>query len=68
MSTMHRDKSNTPIEKTVAAFGKELCDACGGKSDAYWSGRQTLAVCYRCAISVLPSLIADAMRGPRPEH
>lgn len=40
------------------------CSACGERASAIWHGAEHLAVCHRCAIEVLPTLIADAISHP----
>lgn len=43
----------------------QKCTICGEAATATWGGRWALAVCPRCAVEVLPLLIADAIALPR---
>jgi hypothetical protein len=71
VGAIFRELGGRVIEPSVEHYA-EPCSICGGKSDAYWSGKQTITVCYTCATQVLPCLIADAMRalhfGGRDTH
>jgi hypothetical protein len=42
-----------------------MCSVCGTADwDSCWMGITTVAVCRRCALEVLPRLIADAIFEP----
>jgi hypothetical protein len=63
MGTTFRDTKGQPIEIAAGHASKE-CDACGRRPpDAFWVGPRTISICYHCALEVMPSLIADAMRA-----
>jgi hypothetical protein len=51
-------------------FGEDVqrCCLCGEPPSAYWRGEVVIAVCSRCAVEVLPKLIADAIVGPHCGH
>ena len=66
MSTIHRDKNKRPIEPHVLLNDDGLCNICGDVADGIWHPTTRfapVAVCHHCAITVLPCLIADAMRA-----
>lgn len=44
------------------------CTFCGAKADAEWWGDNTIRVCHRCAMEVLPALIADAVALEQARH
>jgi hypothetical protein len=48
------------------ATSPELCFACGEPAAAVWVGHQNTAACERCAVEILPALIADAVRTGGP--
>jgi hypothetical protein len=55
-------------ELTRDSFGPdvEVCSFCGEPNAAgWWMGRQYVSVCRRCALEVLPCLMADALVGER---
>lgn len=39
------------------------CLVCGGRPNAIWVGEDILTVCRKCAIDVLPRIMADATAG-----
>lgn len=43
-----------------------VCFECQGRPGAYWVGSQTIFVCHKCAIDVVPKLIADAIASLYP--
>ena len=50
---------------TIFLGDEDACSFCGDKADAYWAENEIVLVCVRCAERVLPSLMADALCGPR---
>jgi len=42
-------------------LGDLKCIICGSPAAAVWVGEETVAVCKRCALEILPKLIADAV-------
>ncbi len=52
------------VSKTVLeVLGKQqlFCSFCGNPAEAYWKNEEEVSVCYDCAISTLPKLMADAI-------
>lgn len=41
----------------------DKCMMCGSPGDAAWYTSPPVVVCFRCAVDILPRLIADAMAG-----
>ena len=37
------------------------CQVCGGEPDALWMGADDMTVCGKCAIRIIPRLMADAV-------
>lgn len=50
------------LEQITGESIKTTCSICGeNKADAYWRGDQEIYVCYECALSTFPRLMADAI-------
>lgn len=41
--------------------GDTGCSFCGSRSSAFWQGNSCIYCCTRCAVNILPALIADAL-------
>jgi hypothetical protein len=65
MASIFRGNDGIGIDEESRHHDQEKCHFCGRlQATAFWqcaSGH--MAVCYNCAVRVLPALIADAMRG-----
>ncbi len=48
-------------EEIIDMFPDAKCDICGHNATAMWSGKESIFICRRCAVDVLPRLIADAI-------
>lgn len=48
-------------EREVYGGAAPPCFACGEASQAVWHGHEDVGVCGRCASSVLPGMLADAI-------
>ena len=48
--------------KIAKQFGiPSVCSFCGGEAQSYWHDGDNVRTCRKCAIEVLPSLMADAV-------
>lgn len=48
--------------KIAKQFGiPSVCSFCGGEAQSYWQGIECVRTCSKCAIEVLPKLMADAI-------
>jgi hypothetical protein len=66
VSTIFRDTKGRGIDHFSRTHQDEKCHVCDRvQAVAYWmcGSPNDIAVCYYCAVHVLPALIADAMRG-----
>ena len=61
--TIFRDCNGNPTDPFVTQAVLDACHICGHKADAFWHANKSISVCYQCSLSVMPSLIADAMRA-----
>ena len=62
MSTMNQsDAESMKVWGTKDDGSPRTCQVCGGVPDAIWIGADHIMVCRRCAVDVLPKLIADAL-------
>jgi hypothetical protein len=52
------------IKNDESDFADMKCFYCGDKAKAMWMGEQSIGVCYSCAVTILPALIADAVDSP----
>lgn len=52
------------LGQEAADHHERACAVCGGAWSALWVGLTELAVCRRCALEVLPRVIADACWHP----
>jgi uracil-DNA glycosylase family 4 len=71
MSTIFRDAHGNSIEPACRRDADLPCSVCGGRSDACWDCSETdstLVICRHCALTVLPALIADAIRAKGREQ
>jgi hypothetical protein len=59
VSAIERDADGTPTDEYLANRSTK-CHLCSAPADAYWHGHEVFMVCKKCAIEVLPALIADA--------
>jgi hypothetical protein len=60
------DRIERVLTRDMFSPDVEVCSFCGeSESAAWWMGHQQVSVCRRCALEVLPCLMADALVGER---
>jgi hypothetical protein len=53
------------FERVADDAAQHACALCGDEHwEAIWSGHTAVLVCRRCALEILPALIADAVCNP----
>jgi hypothetical protein len=55
-------------ESECDEFPGATCCICGQKATAMWQGASEVFVCPKCAVGILPKLIADAIISDRTNY